>query len=554
MGYGVSAIMVLIISYPLTAPAEEDPSVAAIRIARKSAAQKQRRLIYNDDGAMGAPYDTPEEFYKPRLNQVTDTHVDAVFYATGGSGTLMGAHRSEVGENYRDAIPADVADPTARQLRANALALSELGTDSLALTVDFCHRHGIEAFFSLRMNDIHDSFAAWELPKWKRTNPQFLLGREEQFSKYPHDPRKFWTALNWEHPEVRDIVFGILEDVCERYNVDGLELDWFRSPLAFPPTLRMQPVEADHLAIMTSFMRRTRTMTDRIGARRGRPILIAARLPASVERCVAVGFDLPTWMEEDLLDIVVISGGYAASAMAPTIRDMVAVARPFDIPVDPCISARNLLKEAPSAEQFEYWRGAAMNAWHAGAAGMYVFNFNPPKRDVRLSEIGNPDAMKGKDKIYALDYIIADTCEGDLRPGLVVPDRLPIRIDRDASIAAKLPVGEDIVANAPAGFFAQPRLRLRISPLAAGDKVAVKLNGRPPDNAQHFEARNEKPAPTRIEYTPDPATIVAGDNHVQITVSARRERVAAMELDHLELVTHYRRTQRQSGDETDVRE
>ena len=110
-------------SYPLTAPAEEDPSVAAIRIASKSAAQKQRRIIYNDDGAMGVPYDTPEEFYKPRLNQVTDTHVDAVFYATGGSGTLMGAHRSEVGESYSDAIPADVADPTARQLRDFLLTL-----------------------------------------------------------------------------------------------------------------------------------------------------------------------------------------------------------------------------------------------------------------------------------------------------------------------------------------------------------------------------------------------------------------------------------------------
>ena len=204
----------------------------------------------------------------------------------------------------------------------------------------------------------HDSLAAWELPRWKTQHPQCLLGKPDDLGKYPiHDPRKFWSALNWEFPEVRDLVYRILEDVCERYDVDGLELDWFRSPMAFPPTLEMKPVDPRHVAMMDDFMRRLRRMTERIGARRGRPLLIAPRLPAGVEQCRAVGFDLPIWLEQDLPDILVISGGYASAAMAPTIREMVACARPFGVPVYPCFSSRNRLKEAPSKEQFEYWRG-----------------------------------------------------------------------------------------------------------------------------------------------------------------------------------------------------
>ena len=37
---------------------------------------------------------------------------------------------------------------------------------------------------------------------------------------------------------------------------------------------------------------------------------MAARTPASVKRALFLGFDLETWFEEDLLDILAIGGGY----------------------------------------------------------------------------------------------------------------------------------------------------------------------------------------------------------------------------------------------------
>ena len=181
-----------------------------------------------------------------------------------------------------------------------------------------------------------------------------------------------------------------------------------------------------------------------------------------------------------------------------------------------------------------------MNAWQAGATGIYVYNFNPPKRDVRLSEIGDLAVMKGKDKVYAVDYIIPETFEGDLRPGLVVPDRLPIKIVRDEPITARLPVGENIAANAPADKAAHARLRLRVSPLAKGDKVAVKLNGQPLGDTVAPVALADRPAAVWIEYEPDPGLIRAGDNSVEILLSSVRKPAAPRELDHLELVVRYR--------------
>ena len=125
-----------------------------VKELRKEAAQRQRRIIYNDDGGQGKPFDTPEKFYEARLNQLVNTQVDSVFYCTGS--TTMFTHLSQVAENYGDAIPENVDDVFARHLRNDVWALREAGHETLTLAAKFCRQNDIEIFFSLRMNDIHE--------------------------------------------------------------------------------------------------------------------------------------------------------------------------------------------------------------------------------------------------------------------------------------------------------------------------------------------------------------------------------------------------------------
>ncbi len=418
----------------------------SMKEARKQAAHRQRRIIFNDDGCYGRPFDTIEKFYKARLLQTVDTQVDSVFYCTGA--TTMFTHLARVGETYGEFIPED-ASAYAKNIATGIRSLRQSGHDTLALATDFCHRNGMEIIWTLRMNDIHDAFLDWELTRWKREHPEYMIGKPEDMQKYPgSDPRHWWSSLDYEIPEVRDYIYRILKDVCERYDVDGIELDWWRSPM---------------FRIMNDFVRRVRRMTEQIGQRRGRPLLVSCRVPLSIERSRFVGLDVPTWLEEDLVDILTLGGGYVPMAMAPQVREMADFAHQYDVPVYACISASGLRGHFGNVES---WRGAAMNIWHAGADGVLTFNFFPAERDERLSQLGSAETLKGLDKIYGIDRMVAETFEGDLRPGLVAPNRLPIELQVGSWVAAHMPVGEDIVANTPEGKAAHTRLRLQVSNLA----------------------------------------------------------------------------------------
>ena len=53
-------------------------------------------------------------------------------------------------------------------------------------------------------------------------------------------------------------------------------------------------------------MRSVRLMTMEAAEKRGRPLLLAARLPATIEGCRIDGIDIETWARQQLLDIIVM--------------------------------------------------------------------------------------------------------------------------------------------------------------------------------------------------------------------------------------------------------
>ena len=137
------------------AVADEKATQTEIKQARKKAACRTRRIIWNNDGDDIANSGTPEGFLAARHRQVADTQVDSVFYCTGTTFTF--SHLNDVAEMFLD-IPDDVSSGIALVWRDNMRSLKEAGTDTLSLSIDFCRRHELEFFYSMRMDDIHDSF------------------------------------------------------------------------------------------------------------------------------------------------------------------------------------------------------------------------------------------------------------------------------------------------------------------------------------------------------------------------------------------------------------
>ena len=59
--------------------------------------------------------------------------------------------------------------------------------------------------------------------KFKENNPRFLFGEIGE-----RLPNGRWSSVDFTHQEVRDLCVQFFKEVCENYDVDGVELDFLR--------------------------------------------------------------------------------------------------------------------------------------------------------------------------------------------------------------------------------------------------------------------------------------------------------------------------------------
>jgi len=511
----IAAFGSLLIGATLTAEAV-DPTPATnkplqlneMKQLRKQAAQRSRRVLFNDDGNDVKPYKTPEELISLRVKQVANTQVDTIFYCTGGGGLFWG-HQPKVGEVLGEFVKESDGEGVLA-MRDGLIALKEQGTDPLAAVVEYGHKNNMEVFWSYRMNNPEDSFVDWGFAKRKREHPEYIMGTKADWDHNNLTEAKVWWALeDFARPEVRDYIVQIFEDVCKRYDIDGIELDYIRHPLFFRPNLDGKPATPSQVAMMTDMVRKIRAMTERVSLERGRPILVSVRAPLSVESGLSIGLDIPTYLKEDLMDILIAGQDYVQMGVASDLKNMVTLAHKYGVPTYALIvppKPYNIYTDNRA------WRGAVMNRWYWGADGIYTFNLFPNSPDSKFSEFGSRESLKGLDKIYGIDNPIEESVLGTFKMVMVAPDRLPIPLSFKNYATAKLSVGEDIVANTPAGKTVSAGLRFKIAGLAKDDQVDVKINGRP--------AGSPTPGGLGYDLKVDPKWIKPGYNQIEMKLAS----------------------------------
>ena len=201
-----------------------------LEAARHEAAWRSRRIIMNNDGndcvgEIEGESHTVEALLARRTSPLVGSQVDAIFYCTGVFDFYT--HRSEESQLRIEA-------PENRRIWSDELIAQ--GRDALQIMVDFCREHDLEIFWSMRMNDTHDSSARYAvlMPEWKKEHPDLLMAPES--TSFPYGGGR-WSAVDYGQAEVREKVFRILRDVVTRYDVDGIELDFFRHPVYFRPAM-----------------------------------------------------------------------------------------------------------------------------------------------------------------------------------------------------------------------------------------------------------------------------------------------------------------------------
>jgi hypothetical protein len=175
------------------------------------------------------------------------------------------------------------------------LAVHQQGVDYPARVAKRCRHHGISPWISLRMNDCHEN----SIPDhpfhgsfWKN-NSQFA--RQDS-------PGYYATCLDYAHPEVRDHFRALIVESLERYDIDGLELDFMREPYLFSAGK-----EAEGAKILTDWLREIRKLVQAAAAKRGHEIRLGIRVPSHPETALAMGFDVATWASEGLIDLLVVT-------------------------------------------------------------------------------------------------------------------------------------------------------------------------------------------------------------------------------------------------------
>ncbi|MCP4642006.1 MAG: family 10 glycosylhydrolase [bacterium] len=332
-----------------------------IEAAHEAAQAKPRRIIFNNDGddvAFKAEAATPDGLWAVRGARVVDSQTDAMAYCVN---IALGMFRL-------DCPLGDTLTRTVTDEQRNIVAeLRDQGTDGLRVMTERCHAADIEIHVSFRMNDIHDGVKPeWGevfLPTLKKEHPEWLHGTADEKPKHG-----YWSGLDYGRPEVRDYVVRMVRHFVESYDVDGVELDFWRHPPHFTTCAWGEMATDEQRAMMTTMMRRIREDVLRVERERNRPLLLGVRILESVPICRDQGLDLPKWLEEDLVDWFA-TGEFTQEAWP----DLIALGHRHGVPVYAGLR-RNL---RPEDGYLESLRGQALVAHKLGADGVYFFNIFP---------------------------------------------------------------------------------------------------------------------------------------------------------------------------------
>jgi hypothetical protein len=394
--------------------------------ARRAAAWRSRRIIMNNDGndSRRAKEKTRKAFLDSRSTALVGSQVDAIFYCDGIWGSFT--HKSPT---------SDLRVGSDKGYKEWAAELDkDGGPDPLGTIVDFGHKNDMEVFWSLRMNDTHDASDPSMMSKWKKENRDCLVGTFEHRREYKGAGRR-WSGVDYSKKKVQDRTVGWFDEVAGKYDIDGFELDFFRHLVFFKNPLHGSPATSENCRQMTEVLRRIRKIADAHALRRGRPILLAIRVPDSIEYCKEAGLDVERWLKEGLVDMMIVTGYFRLSRWEKSVE----LGHRFDVPVYAGLSESRIKKPPRNFKNSpEEYRARALAAWKAGVDGVYTFNLFNPSSSV-FSEIGDPAALMDMDKIYTTgsrsvkgaQYWVA----GGLRY-LAIPYPLP---DRSITVSAEKP-------------------------------------------------------------------------------------------------------------------
>ncbi len=477
---------------------------------------RKREIIYNTDGCDAIYYPrelaaSKENFINRRLVYTQGTAIDSVFYCPLSSGFGHLTYRTTAG----DQLLAD--PPHAPKMRNVTGELLAMGTDPLKIAEEYCREQGLEFFASLRVNDTHDQGHTEEKPMFlmspfKRQHPEFLLG-----SKAKPPKNCSWSAADFTHKEVRDRMAAIVAEICANYDIDGIEYDFMRHMQLLKSVADGGTASPRELKMMTDFMKELREITEAAGRKRGRPILVAIRVPDSVEYCRAVGIDLEQWMKEKLFDIMIGASYFQLNPWRVSAELAHKYGIKFYASLDESRIQRKGVKYIPGRGGRDFYLARSAAAMADGCDGVYHFNLEyKGLRDITRTPL---DQLDRYDKVYyatergsggyrSFHFLR----EGDRFNNLPKLDPgEPLKVVSGKPLNFSITIGDDTAS--PEALKRDPAVTAELLVDAPQDaKISLSVNGR------EFAPTGRKDG--LVTFSLAPESIKKGANDFAVTIDA----------------------------------
>ena len=217
-------------------------------------------------------------------------------------------------------------------------------------------------------------------------------------------------ALDYAKAGVPDYRKRQIQEILDRYDADGIDLDFTR----FKPWFRPGEEQAGAPG-MTALVRELRTMTRRAGR------TLSARFEYDPQRCLSSGLEVEVWLAEGLLDQITLGGVGDHTPDAPA--DW-WIERAHGAGCVVCPSMEGQLHWVPGCggggtgtrpgdgvhdgfgpPSMAYLRAVAANHYRSGADGISLFNFtcaDGPFDRAAFTELADPEGLAGQDKQYVV--------------------------------------------------------------------------------------------------------------------------------------------------------
>jgi hypothetical protein len=360
----------------------------------KTPISKSRRILYNLDGdsctftkkGSKGPAPITAEDLKVIVEEIAypGSQVDTLLVCINAQCTYYPSKVGDLRGSLDSPSQREQWPPSERQRFTNIEAMFAQGVDPYALLLAEAKKRGLESLLTYRMNDAH-GFSFLHCKLWL-DHPEYRLG----------------AALDFGQEAVRDYTFRIIEEAVQRYDCDGIELDFQR----FPTFFRDEVNQEQRIAMIDALVQRVRGMLDEEGKKRKKHLVLASRVPSIYEKSREIGCDPVVWTKNGWIDFLTVSEFLFVRYDLPIApwKKMIST-----IPIYGGIEPQHGEWQTMPGPRLGYlspdeYRRAARHLWANGTDGIYLFNFFCPREEGDkafeppfeiLKELGDPKALEG---------------------------------------------------------------------------------------------------------------------------------------------------------------